>query len=132
MSGLIVAAFLCHFLGFVGPFAAVGILSVLLTLFLDKLVDFVDPDQSPAYDNSIELSAAFNSTPHHAGPRLSSITQELEPTYRKVLETRRQVFGLLSLIFGMMLWTKIDTTMADKLYDDFDFSPELCALFYTI
>ena len=132
MSGLIVAAFLCHFLGFVGPFAAVGILSLLLTLFLDKVVDFVDTDQGSPSERAIELSVAIYSTPESVGPRLSSITQELQPTYGKVLETRRQVFGLLSLIFGMMLWTKIDTTMADKLYDDFDFSPELCALFYTI
>ena len=32
----------------------------------------------------------------------------------------------------MMMWTKIDTTMADKLQQDFDFSPELCALAYAI
>jgi MFS family permease len=32
----------------------------------------------------------------------------------------------------MMLWTKIDTTMEDKLHEDFDFSPETCALAYTI
>jgi uncharacterized membrane protein required for colicin V production len=44
----------------------------------------------------------------------------------------RGFFGLLSLIFGMMLWTKIDTTMADKLQADFDFSSELCAIAYTI
>jgi hypothetical protein len=35
-------------------------------------------------------------------------------------------------MFGMMLWTKIDTTMADKLMKDFDFSAEMTALAYTI
>ena len=53
MSGLIVAAFLSHFLGFVGPFAAVGLLSIFLPLFLDRLVDFVD---SKPIEKSIELS----------------------------------------------------------------------------
>lgn len=55
-----------------------------------------------------------------------------EPTYGKVLGNVRAFFGLLSLIFGMMSWTKIDTTMADKLQHDFDFSSEMCALAYTI
>jgi predicted MFS family arabinose efflux permease len=41
MSGLFVAAFLSHFLGFIGPFAFIGTLSILLTLFMTKLVDFV-------------------------------------------------------------------------------------------
>jgi hypothetical protein len=38
-----------------------------------------------------------------------------EPSYWRVLTNVKAFFGLLSLIFGMMLWTKIDTTMADKL-----------------
>jgi hypothetical protein len=58
--------------------------------------------------------------------------QQTEPSYGEVLSNIRAFFGLLSLIFGMMLWTKIDTTMADKLQADFDFSAELCALAYTI
>jgi len=41
MSGLFVAAFLSHFLGFIGPFAFIGTLSILLTIFMTKLVDFV-------------------------------------------------------------------------------------------
>jgi hypothetical protein len=41
MSGLIISAFLSHFLGFIGPFAAVGGISILLTIFLNHLVDFV-------------------------------------------------------------------------------------------
>ena len=48
MSGLFIAAFLCHFLGFVGPFAAVGILSILLTIFMNRLVDFVDTEKESA------------------------------------------------------------------------------------
>jgi predicted MFS family arabinose efflux permease len=62
MSGLFVAAFLSHFLGFTGPFGFIGALSIILTLFLNKLVDFVKvtddieqkqllgPDQ-PSIDN---------------------------------------------------------------------------------
>lgn len=41
MSGLFVAAFLSHFLGFIGPFAFIGTLSILLAIFMTKLVDFV-------------------------------------------------------------------------------------------
>ncbi len=132
MSGLIVAAFLSHFLGFVGPFAAVGLLSIFLTLFLDRLVDFVD---SKPIEKSIELSVQvvlMKDEQDYREKVRDGPVQQNEPTYGKALETRRQLFGLLSLIFGMMLWTKIDTTMADKLYEDFNFSPELCALAYTI
>ena len=57
---------------------------------------------------------------------------DTDPSYGKVLSNTRAVFGLLALIFGMMLWTKIDTTMADKLTADFNFSSELNALAYTI
>ena len=38
-----------------------------------------------------------------------------EPSYWRVLSNVKAFFGLLSLIFGMVLWTKIDTTMADAL-----------------
>lgn len=41
MSGLLVAAFLSHFLGFIGPFAFIGVLSIVLTIFLARLVAFV-------------------------------------------------------------------------------------------
>lgn len=43
MSGLFVGAFLSHFLGFIGPFAFVGIISFLLALFLSKMILFVKP-----------------------------------------------------------------------------------------
>lgn len=45
--------------------------------------------------------------------KLIPSSDDSEPTYGKIMKSVRSVFGLLSLIFGMMLWTKIDTTMAD-------------------
>ena len=70
MSGLFIAAFLCHFLGFVGPFAAVGILSILLTIFMNRLVDFVDTEKESALlDKQITVQAIVNI-------ELASLTQQ--------------------------------------------------------
>ena len=44
----------------------------------------------------------------------------------------RGLFGFLSLILGLVLWTKIDTTLEYKLRTDFQYSPSIIALFYTI
>ena len=56
MSGLIISAFLSHFLGFIGPFAAVGGISILLTIFMNQLVDFVktDPKKEESIDDKLK------------------------------------------------------------------------------
>ncbi len=42
-------------------------------------------------------------------------------------------FGFISLIMGLITWTKIDTTLEPKLAKDpFSFNPSIIALFYTI
>jgi hypothetical protein len=41
MGGLLFASFLAHFFGFIGPFAALGVIFIVYTLFLDKLVYFL-------------------------------------------------------------------------------------------
>lgn len=38
----------------------------------------------------------------------------------------------MSLILGLVLWTKIDTTLEPKLRTDFSYTPSIVALFYTI
>ena len=48
------------------------------------------------------------------------------------MSTVRGVFGFIALISGLICWTKIDTTLEPKLRKDFDFSPSIVALFYTI
>ena len=35
-------------------------------------------------------------------------------TFLKVVSNTRGAFGFLSLVFGLVMWTKIDTTLADK------------------
>ena len=35
-------------------------------------------------------------------------------TFLKVLSNTRGAFGFLSLVFGLVMWTKIDTTLAEK------------------
>jgi len=54
-------------------------------------------------------------------------------TFLKVLSNTRGAFGFLSLVFGLVMWTKIDTTLADK-FDKapFNYSPSIIAIFYTI
>ncbi len=42
MSGLLVGALLSLLVGFKGPFAFIGILSLLLTIFLNFLIKFVE------------------------------------------------------------------------------------------
>jgi hypothetical protein len=42
-----------------------------------------------------------------------------------VLKRVRATFGFFSLVFGMMLWTKIDTTMGKKLGKSFEFSEQV-------
>lgn len=53
-------------------------------------------------------------------------------TYTAVLSNTRGMFGFLSLILGLILWTKIDTTLEPKLRNDFGYNPSIVALFYTI
>lgn len=43
MLGLLIASFLCYFIGFIGPFAFVGVICLVLTITLDYLVDFLPP-----------------------------------------------------------------------------------------
>jgi MFS family permease len=52
--------------------------------------------------------------------------------YKSVLSNTRGIFGFLSLIMGLLLWTKIDTTLEPKLREDFGYSPSIVSLFYTI
>ena len=40
MAGLLIASFLCYFIGFIGPFAFMGAFCILITLLMDKLIDF--------------------------------------------------------------------------------------------
>jgi hypothetical protein len=40
MAGLLIAAFLCYVIGFIGPFAFVGAICILITIFMNKLIDF--------------------------------------------------------------------------------------------
>ena len=40
MGGLLIASFLCYFIGFIGPFAFVGGICVLITIFMNQLIDF--------------------------------------------------------------------------------------------
>jgi hypothetical protein len=68
----------------------------------------------------------------HHSIAIDQLQQNVEPSYSKVLKNTRACFGFFSLVFGMMSWTKIDTTMEDKLRDDFNYSSELSALAYTI
>ena len=49
-----------------------------------------------------------------------------------VLANTRGCFGFVSLILGLVLWTKIDTTLEPKLREDFGYSPSIVSLFYTI
>ena len=35
-------------------------------------------------------------------------------TYAKVMSNPRGAFGFISLVFGLVMWTKIDTTLAEK------------------
>jgi hypothetical protein len=35
-------------------------------------------------------------------------------TFLKVLSNTRGAFGFLSLVFGLIMWTRIDTTLAEK------------------
>ncbi len=45
----------------------------------------------------------------------------------------RGSFGFLSLVFGLVMWTKIDTTLAEKFQKDpFNYIPSIIAIFYTI
>lgn len=53
-------------------------------------------------------------------------------SYFRVLANRRGFFGFLALVLGLMLWTKIDTTLEYKLREDFGYSPSIVAIFYTI
>ena len=40
MAGLLIASFLCYVIGFIGPFAFVGIICVLLTIFMNSCIEF--------------------------------------------------------------------------------------------
>ena len=53
-------------------------------------------------------------------------------TYKTVMSNTRGVFGFLSCLLGLVLWTKIDTTLEPKLRNDFGYSPSIISLFYTI
>jgi hypothetical protein len=68
----------------------------------------------------------------HHSIELAGFQNNVEPSYSRVLKNTRACFGFFSLVFGMMSWTKIDTTMEDKLRDDFKFTSEESALAYTI
>jgi hypothetical protein len=41
MGGLLFASFLAHFFGFIGPFAALGVIFVFYSIFLDKIIYFL-------------------------------------------------------------------------------------------
>lgn len=53
-------------------------------------------------------------------------------TYRTVLMQRRSLFGFLTLLLNLSLWTFIDTTLADKLQDDFSVTSEIVSIIYAI
>jgi predicted lipid-binding transport protein (Tim44 family) len=45
MGGLLFASFLAHIFGFIGPFAALGIIFVVYAVFLEKIIFFLPKSQ---------------------------------------------------------------------------------------
>ena len=43
MAGLLFASFLAHFFGFIGPFAAIGVLFLVYAVFLGQMIEFMPP-----------------------------------------------------------------------------------------
>jgi hypothetical protein len=43
MGGLLFASFLAHFFGFIGPFAAMGLIFLVYTIFLNQMIEFLPP-----------------------------------------------------------------------------------------
>jgi hypothetical protein len=43
MAGLLFASFLAHFFGFIGPFAAMGVLFLIYAVFLNQMIEFMPP-----------------------------------------------------------------------------------------
>lgn len=41
MGGLLFASFLAHFFGFIGPFAAMGIIFIIYAFFLNAMIEFI-------------------------------------------------------------------------------------------
>ena len=51
-------------------------------------------------------------------------------TFLKVMSNPRGAFGFISQVFGLVMWTKIDTTLAEKFEKDpFNYSPSIIAIF---
>jgi hypothetical protein len=45
MGGLLFASFLAHIFGFIGPFAALGIIFLVYAVFLEKIIFFLPKSQ---------------------------------------------------------------------------------------
>jgi len=41
MGGLLFASFFAHFFGFIGPFAAMGVIFLVYTVFLNQMIEFL-------------------------------------------------------------------------------------------
>lgn len=52
MGGLLFASFLAHIFGFIGPFAALGIIFVVYAVFLEKIIFFLPKSQEQSQFNN--------------------------------------------------------------------------------
>ncbi len=101
--GPLLGSFLFKAIGFVGPFFAVATLS-FPPIFLKCLVDTTRIPDSIITKNS-------------------TVNQNIK------LCNRRAVFAYLTFCLSMMKLAVIETTLSDKLMIDFNFSPDIVALY---
>lgn len=93
---------------------------------VNKLVNI---KRSQIEENGRKLQYVSNS---EIEKREMKIQAQKNTTYWAVLSNTRGFFGFISLTLGLVLWTKIDTTLEPKLREDFGYSPSIVSLFYTI
>ena len=94
-----------------------------------KVSKLVNMKRSKIEENGRKLQYVSNS---EIEKRDLKIQAQKNTTYWTVLGNTRGFFGFISLTLGLVLWTKIDTTLEPKLREDFGYSASIVSLFYTI
>eukprot|EP00347_Sterkiella_histriomuscorum_P018430 403345538 len=93
----------------------------------------IDDNEVIQQQNSQQVQGNNNSdTQTKADVKKKQAKKYQDLTYREVLKNRRAVFAFLSIALSLSLWTFIDTTLTEKLQQDFQLKPYLVCLFYSL
>ena len=107
-----------YLFGFKGPFYGLGIIALIITLFIKKII-------------SDEVETNLHDTFHVSkSVIIEAISFSSPVTYKNILKNSKVIFALFSAFFNIWQFTFIEPFFADYLFETFRLKPEVWGIIF--